>query len=257
MLTREEFVVTDMGEPNNLEHSSWKAQAIRRGDLKISGPIPITEDMPLNEEEEIEFAETGVLLSPGQPQDELEIEEKRPQTPPHPGHAPPVLPQERAHQEAHHVEQPSLQPEAIPQQQPSRSPLGMHQVAEMPQESVVQPVPYSPRPTTPIRSTPESANKAAQKRKRKSGIRKVLRKMFGRKNKDGAEDEEVSHGGHSYHHSVCQVTCGCENTLNYSRILVCWEPYHLDSSGRQQDLGLRNCLSKTRNRYTTSTCRFQ
>jgi hypothetical protein len=41
MLTREGFVATDMSAPTVLQRSSWKAEAIRKGNLKISGPIPI------------------------------------------------------------------------------------------------------------------------------------------------------------------------------------------------------------------------
>jgi hypothetical protein len=203
MLTREGFVAADMSAQNDLERSSWKAEAIRRGDLKISGPIPITEDMPLNEEEEKEFAETGLLLSPGQPQDELEVEEKRPQTPPQPQHVPPEVPEESAIQEIHHVEQQSLQPEIIHQRQPSRSPLRMHQITGVPQESVAQSASYGP--STPLRSTPENAVKVAQRKKRKSGLRNVFRKMFGRKNRDEVEEEESMRRGHSYDHSVRRV----------------------------------------------------
>ncbi|KAJ4366707.1 hypothetical protein N0V95_000035 [Ascochyta clinopodiicola] len=49
-----------MSAQGNLQRprsASWKVEAIRRGNLKISGPIPIEEDTPLNDEEEREFAE--------------------------------------------------------------------------------------------------------------------------------------------------------------------------------------------------------
>jgi hypothetical protein len=203
MLTREGFVAADMSGPHNLQRSSWKAEAIRRGDLKISGPIPITEDMPLNEEEEKEFAETGAL-SPVQAQDEHELEDEekvqRPQTPPQHEQTPPVVLEEPEEQVSRQLERQSLHPEMIHKRQTSRSPLRMHQVADMPRESIVPT--NSQIPSTPLRSTPESSTKVAQKKKRKSGLRNVFRKMFGRKSKDEPEMEEAARRGHSYHHSV-------------------------------------------------------
>jgi hypothetical protein len=89
MLQREGFVVADMSASTPLQRSSWKAEAIRRGNLKISGPIPITEDMPLNEEEEEEFAQRGALDGSLQPQDAQEQQRKRPETPPGPTQPPP------------------------------------------------------------------------------------------------------------------------------------------------------------------------
>lgn len=207
MLTREGFVAADMSGPNNLQRSSWKAEAIRRGDLKISGPIPITENMPLNEEEEKEFEETGAL-SPVQAEGEHEEDEgkevQRPKTPTQAEQAAPIVPDEPEEQVTRQLERQSLQPETIQKRQTSRSPLRMHQVADMPRESIVQPVPHTP--STPLRTTPESATKIAQKKKRKSGLRNVFRKMFGRKSRDEPDLEEVARKGHSYNHSV---SCFC------------------------------------------------
>ena len=48
----------------------------------------------------------------------------------------------------------------------------------------------------------------AKKQKRKSGIRGVFRKMFGRKDREESQERNVerdsqpSRRGHSYHHSV-------------------------------------------------------
>jgi len=75
-------------------------------------------------------------------------------------------------------------------------------MTELPRESVIEPTPITPQPQTPLRSTPDNAAMAAQKKKRKSGLRNVFRKMFGRKSKDEPEDDETSRRGHSYHHSV-------------------------------------------------------
>ncbi|KAH7068227.1 hypothetical protein BKA63DRAFT_109722 [Paraphoma chrysanthemicola] len=197
MLTREGFVAVDMSGQSSLQRSSWKAEAIRRGNLKISGPIPITEDTPLNEEEEKEFAETGALQSPVPPQDELDLE-SRPQTPPQPEHPPPSIPLEPASLTSHPVEPLAQQSEIVHERQPSRSPPRPRHVNETARESVVDST-YTPETT--YRSTPESAAKVAQKKKRKSGLRNVFRKMFGRKSKDEPEEEEPARRGHSYHHS--------------------------------------------------------
>ncbi|KAF2028833.1 hypothetical protein EK21DRAFT_68932 [Setomelanomma holmii] len=199
MLTREGFVAVDMSGQSTLPRSSWKAEAIRKGNLKISGPIPITEDTPLNEDEEEEFARTGALQSPGQPQDELDPPNPRPQTPPQPGHAPPTISLEPASLTSHPVDDMAQPSEGQHARDPSRSPPRLRQVNEIARESVVESTSYNPG--TPYRSTPESATKAAQKKKRKSGLRNVFRKMFGRKSKDEPEEEEPARRGHSYHHS--------------------------------------------------------
>lgn len=199
MLTREGFVAANMSGQSTLQRSSWKAEAIRKGNLKISGPIPIMEDTPLNDEEEKEYAETGALQSPIQPPNELEPLESRPQTPPQPEHPPPSIPMERASLMSHPVDEQTQ--EVIQERQASRSPPRQQYVTETARESVVEPISYS---QNGHRSTPESASKAAQKKKRKSGLRNVFRKMFGRRSRDEPEQEEVSHRGHSYHHSVSQ-----------------------------------------------------
>jgi hypothetical protein len=199
MLTREGFVAADMSGHSNLQRSSWKAEAIRKGNLKISGPIPIMEDTPLNEDEEKEFAETGAL-SP-QPQDELDQQESRPQTPPQPEHAPPSIPIDRGSLTSHPMDDDLVQ--EVLQERQSRSPPRLRQVVEMARESAIE-------PTTPsrngFRATPESTSKSAQKTKRKSGLRGVFRKMFGRKSKDDSKEEDTTRRGHSYHHSVSHST---------------------------------------------------
>lgn len=201
MLTREGFVAANMSGPSPLQRSSWKAEAIRRGDLKISGPIPITEDMPLNEEEEKEFAEKGGLDASLQSQDEPE-EKQRPRTPEQPLQPPPSIPEPPSALRSNPVEVVSSPRETLHERQPSRSPPRVRQVNEMAQESVIQPSSYTS--PTPLRSTPESTTKAAQKKKRKSGLRGVFRKMFGRKSRDDNEEQEqeIMRRGHSYHHSV-------------------------------------------------------
>jgi hypothetical protein len=208
MLQREGFVVADMSastpSPSPLQRSSWKAEAIRRGNLKISGPIPITEDVPLNEEEEKEYAENGALDRTLQPQDAPDERYERPQTPPRPLQPPPPVPEQHMSAlRSNPVGEQSQRNSAIPERPlSSRSPPRARQLDEVHRESVVPST--SIASPTPFRSTPESASKAAQKKKRKSGLRNVFRKMFGRKGPDRADDleEEQMHRGHSYHHSV-------------------------------------------------------
>ncbi|RMZ70686.1 hypothetical protein GMOD_00000817 [Pyrenophora seminiperda CCB06] len=218
MLQQEGFVVASMSaptpSPTPLQRSSWKAEAIRRGNLKISGPIPITEHVPLNDEEEKEYAENGALdrsLQPlDAPRDTLqEDQHQRPQTPPRPVQSPSAISEHAEHPTALGsnpiVEQPRKEVETH-DRSASKSPPKMRQLNQMRRESVV---PSSPLASpTPFRSTPESAAMAAQKKKRKSGLRTVFRKMFGRKSPDKAEDhaeghvEEAITHGHSYHRSV-------------------------------------------------------
>ncbi|KAI4906274.1 hypothetical protein J4E90_010747 [Alternaria incomplexa] len=209
MLQREGFVVADMSastpSPSPLERSSWKAEAIRRGNLKISGPIPITEDVPLNEEEEKEYAANGALDRTLQPQDAPEEQYERPQTPPRPLQSPPPVPEQ--HMSALRSnpvgEQQPQRDSAVPERPiSSRSPPRVRHLDEVQRESIVPST--SIASPSPFRSTPESAGKAAQKKnKRKSGLRNVFRKMFGRKGPDRADDleEEPMQRGHSYHHS--------------------------------------------------------
>jgi hypothetical protein len=224
MLTREGFVVADMSASTPLQRSSWKAEAIRKGNLKISGPIPITEDTPLNDEEEKEFAEKSAQEGTLQPQDALE-ESQQPQTPPRSLQSPTSIPEHPTALRSNPIEQQQQQiDEESHQRQPSRSPPKAQHTNGVQRESVVQPTPVmSP---TPFRSTPESTSKA--QKKRKSGLRNVFRKMFGRKSRDEAEniEEETAPRGHSYHHSVRCAQMQKMPLLTQSRILVCWDSHH-------------------------------
>jgi hypothetical protein len=227
-------VAAEMSGQSNLERSSWKADAIRKGNLKISGPIPITEDTPLNDEEEKEFAETGALQSPRQPPpDELDQLDSRPQTPPQPEHPPPKVPMERASLMSHPVDD-QVHQEIMQVREPSRSPPRPRQIPEPARDSVVESTSYS---QNGFRSTPESATKIAQKKKRKSGLRNVFRKMFGRKSKDEPEEEGTAHRGHSYHHSVSHYAgYVCRNT-NVVRTRACSNNHHRGRSRRPAGLG--------------------
>jgi hypothetical protein len=206
MLTREGFVAADMSAQTPLQRSSWKAEAIRRGDLKISGPIPITEHVPLNDEEEKEYAENGGLDRSLQLQDALEEQIVRPATPPQASQPPPSVPAQASALRSNPVDEQPHPQEDLPESHHSVSPPTMRHVDVVQRESVVQPSSYTS--PTPLRSTPESTTNAAQK-KRKSGLRGVFRKMFGRKSRDEHENQEgeASRRGHSYHHSVSCIAC--------------------------------------------------
>jgi hypothetical protein len=234
MLTREGFVAADMSAPISLQRSSWKAEAIRKGNLKISGPIPIMEDTPLNEDEEKEFAETGALQSPSQPQDELEQLDARPKTPPRtPAQtelSPPIIPlAQRASLTSHPVDEQDVLLEA----QTSRSPPRPRQLTEVARESVFEPTSPS---QNGFRATPESASKLSQKKKRKSGLRNVFRKMFGRKDKDGIEEEPVQRG-HSYHRSVSDFTCPASVKTDSNRTRACSNNHRRGRRKHQVGLG--------------------
>ncbi|KAF2686721.1 hypothetical protein K458DRAFT_402285 [Lentithecium fluviatile CBS 122367] len=183
----------------NLQRSSWKAEAIRRGDLKISGPIPITEDMPLNEEEEQEYAEKQKgELSP-LPQD-LTVENEPPQQPQAPSHAPPPVPEEHT-QTTEQVEErpPTRQEQHEAPQKKSPSPIRV--TSETQRRTTMEPISYST--PSPYPNRPDSSAKSTPKKKRKSGLRHVFRKMFGKKHRDEAPDDEPEpvHRGHSHHAS--------------------------------------------------------
>lgn len=173
----------------NLQRSSWKAEAIRRGDLKISGPIPLTEDMPLNEEEEEEFEKHGKLSpSPQQDTSVYQPTQHNPDPPQVPSPAPGV-----ARTETH--PQASAQPEETLQQEarsrispPMQLSVPMQTTPERHRRSATEPISIS----SPIPPTPETPTQTSTRRKRKSGLRNVFRKMFGRKGKDEQDEYEVS-----------------------------------------------------------------
>ena len=253
MHLRENSAAVKMSVQDSLQRpssASWKVEAIRRGDLKISGPIPIEEDTPLSDEEEREHAEmlgeemakeAQTLCAPPQHtirqvfnsqgtlrQDEV-TEEIAMKTASHD--------QDMARQEAELHDQ-------HPARSPLRSPLGMHPtdgMFEEQRESVLPPRLHTP--STPFRATPEStshSNTAAKKQKRKSGIRGVFRKMFGRKDREESQErnaernEENVHRGHSYHHSVsCNEMPVEAFILMSSRILVCFRSHRQHHSNRQ------------------------
>lgn len=189
-----------------LHRSSWKAEAIRRGNLKISGPIPITEDTPLNDEEEKKYAENTARNEATQPPDTpLEEQHQRTATPPRPLQSPPPVPEHPMPLRSNLMPEQSQQHEEPQEHPPLRSPRNMQPLSIIRRESVV---PHSALASpTPFRSTPESAAARARQRKRKSGLRNVFRKMFGKKNAEPEppQEDETTRRGHSYHHSVSEL----------------------------------------------------
>jgi hypothetical protein len=214
MHPRENSFVVKMSLQGTLQRprsASWKVEAIRRGDLKISGPIPIEEDTPLSDEEEREFAEKHGMERTEKAQEvPAPIQHTIRQVPKsQPSFQQEDTTEEVAMKTASHDQDLARHEEELrnqhPARSPLRSPLEMHPTDGMQRESVFQP--RSHTPPTPLRATPEStsySNIAAKKQKRKSGIRGVFRKMFGRKDRDELQEqnEEPVRRGHSYHHSV-------------------------------------------------------
>lgn len=211
MLQREGFVVADMSpsapSPALLRRASWKAEAIRRGNLKISGPIPITEDMPLNDEEEKRFAENGTLSDPPQlPVAPLEEQRQQSATPPRPAHPAPAVPDHPMPLRSNLVADQPQQEEEPRDHAPLRSPRNLQPISIVQRDSMV-PSSIAPSPS-PFRSTPESAAAKATQRKRKSGLRNVFRKMFGKKTAEPEhqqQQDETTRRGHSYHNSVSNL----------------------------------------------------
>lgn len=231
MHLRENSVAVKMSVQGGLQRprsASWKVEAIRRGDLKISGPIPIEEDTPLSDEEERQFAERH---GEKRPEDTLEVvaapQHTIRQVPNSQGTLRPEdgteeIAMKTVSQDQDYARQELELHDQHPARSPLRSPLGMHPTegfVATQRESVFQP--RSHTPPTPLRATPESTSQSnmtanAKKQKRKSGIRGVFRKMFGRKDSRGESrersqernaehNEERTCRGHSYHHSVCDA----------------------------------------------------
>lgn len=189
MLTHDDSITPNMSvETNPLRRSSWKAEAIRRGDLKISGPIPITEEMPLNEEEEREFEKHGTL-SPSPPQDDPVVPPTQhfPDPPQVPPPAPPVapllsqsptsvLPEEQPEDNTEHRTSP-----------PSQLSVPMQTTPERHRRSATEPISIA----SPLPPSPETPTRASTRKKRKSGLRNVFRKMFGRKSRGESDEDDA------------------------------------------------------------------
>lgn len=208
MLTQDDLVASNMSGEGALQRSSWKAEAIRRGDLKISGPFPITEEMPLNDDEEREYAEKHNVDPPSPLLDALPDPSLPPTQPP-----PPVPPPVPPLVSSNNGSQRSV-PEEIEEQEPVQLDEEKHKLepqklsgnGSTPGTAAMQKQ-SSPEPTTynspsPFPSIPESSTRTTPKKKRKSGLRNVFRKMFGRKSKDEPHNDEAPVTRHGHHRSV-------------------------------------------------------
>ncbi|KAH7132227.1 hypothetical protein B0J11DRAFT_220510 [Dendryphion nanum] len=211
MLTQEDFVAKNMSAERSLQRSSWKAEAIRRGDLKISGPFPITEETPLNDEEEMAYAEHTNSNSPTAIATKTTGEAPRPVTPTQKSHQRPSSIHDgnsTLHPTVESVEVQSATRDDEQDSSHKRSPAGVREMSETTQrQSSAEPVPYST--PSPFPSIPESSTKTTpQKKKRKSGLRNVFRKMFGKKSRDEPIQEDDSARRHTYHKSDPVVLSG-------------------------------------------------
>ncbi|KAF2452024.1 hypothetical protein P171DRAFT_16596 [Karstenula rhodostoma CBS 690.94] len=189
MLTHDDSIPPNMSlDGNPLRRSSWKAEAIRRGNLKISGPIPITEDVPLNDGEVKEFEKHGTL-SPNLPQDTPMAHPTQhiPDPPLAPPPAPPVVQGESYPQTSVTPEnQPEVQKEHRSSPPPQQLSVPMQTTPERHRRSATEPISI----VSPIPPTPETPTRAATRKKRKSGLRGVFRKMFGRKSREEEDEDE-------------------------------------------------------------------
>ena len=171
----------------NLQRSSWKAEAIRRGDLKISGPIPITEDLPLNEEEEEEFEKRGTL-SPIMSKDTPASSAQNPSDPVQaPTPSPPAVQVEPIPEAPSQTDEITHGQPIHRASPPAQLSVPMQASPERHRRSATEPMPIS----SPIPPPPETPTQTSTRKKRKSGIRNVFRKMFGRKSRDESDDFEV------------------------------------------------------------------
>ncbi|KAF2185700.1 hypothetical protein K469DRAFT_575439 [Zopfia rhizophila CBS 207.26] len=192
MVKQDESVVSNMSEGAMLHRSSWKADAIRRGDLKISGPIPITEETPLNDDEEKEYAEKH-NIDPA-PQQSNSPSQQQAQQPP----AQASVNGGSLRTISNRIEgQVGLQ-EGHHELRHKRSSTAIREISEMQRRSSVEPASYSS--PSPFPSLPDSTTKTTPKKKRKSGLRNVFRKMFGRRSREQPQQQDTVHK-HGYHRS--------------------------------------------------------
>ncbi|KAF2643748.1 hypothetical protein P280DRAFT_514748 [Massarina eburnea CBS 473.64] len=198
----------------HLRRSSWKADAIRRGDLKISGPLPITEDMPLNEEEEKAYEESQRKVE-GPPSTAPPTVVAFPRPKEHqsqdggqhelaPLNVPPNIPKDDAIP-LNVVESIEVRPQTSEgRRQPQQNRLTVGTRGDMDdaqRRSATEPALYST--PSPYPSVVNSSTRTTPK-KRKSGLRNAFRKMFGRKGRGESieEDDEGETRSRSHNHHI-------------------------------------------------------
>ncbi|OCL01965.1 hypothetical protein AOQ84DRAFT_383163 [Glonium stellatum] len=163
-----------------LERSSWKAEAIRRGDLKISGPIPLTGDGGQ------ELAKRNTDPTP-QRTNSTSTQN--------------ILQKKNDNAGSHNTdpaETTSELQENPPKLRHKRSSSGIRDLSEMQRNTSADPSTSYNSPS-PFASASDSSAKMAPKKKRTSSLRNVFRKMFGRKTKEEAKQDTTQK--HGYHHS--------------------------------------------------------
>ncbi|OCK84973.1 hypothetical protein K432DRAFT_400631 [Lepidopterella palustris CBS 459.81] len=162
-----------------LERSSWKAEAIRRGELKISGPIPLTEE----EENELAKRNTDPLPQPsGLSSTQQSLKHTR-----------------SVNAGNHHVDKGKTKAEELQESPPrlrhKRSSTGIREMSEL-QRHTSPDLPISYSSPSPFESPSDNM---VPKKRRKSGLRNVFRKMFGRRSKDAIKRDSAQR--HGYHRS--------------------------------------------------------
>ncbi|KAF2502211.1 hypothetical protein BU16DRAFT_554284 [Lophium mytilinum] len=181
-----------------LERSSWKAGAIRRGQLKISGPIPLTTE----EEDELLTAKRNTDPFP-QRADSLSAAQRLLHKK--------SLHADRAREEtapASDVQQQDTASPSPPALRHKRSSTAIRDISVMQRE---HPEPNLSKPEqhrNPAPS-PTADEMAVPQKRRKSGLRSVFRKMFGRRGKDEIKRESVAR--HGYHRSDPGVLSAVQN----------------------------------------------
>ena len=164
-----------------LERSGSKAEAIRRGDLKISGPIPLTE------EEEQDLAKRNIDPTP-QLTDSTSTRN--------------LLLKRSINAGSHNtdpVETTSELQESPSRLRHKRSSTGIRDLSEMQRHTSLDLLASHNSPS-PFASTSDSSAKMTPKKRRRSGLRNVFRKIFGRRSKEEVKRDSTQK--HGYHHSV-------------------------------------------------------
>lgn len=171
-----------------LQRSSWKAEAIRKGQLKISGPIPWADD---ELDEQVNKRHTDLFLPQHKESSSLDDAHDRDGAEQSAaGRSFESIANSGAQQQQQQQQQ---QPPERPQRPVSMgiSTLNGTQMSQMSQRHV------SPNPTASydgpdpyLSGGADSPNNTSPKKKRRSGLRNVFRKMFGRRSKDGFEQQQ-------------------------------------------------------------------
>lgn len=163
-----------------LERSSSKAEAIRRGDLKISGPIPLTGE----EEQDLAKRNTDAI-----PQRTDSTSTRN------------LLHKESINARSHNadpVETTSELQESHPGLRHKRSSTGIRDLSEIQRHTSLDLLASHNSPS-PFASASDNSAKMTPKKKRRSGLRNVFRKIFGKRSKEEVKRDSAQK--HGYHHS--------------------------------------------------------